>query len=870
MTGSGCRAIAVVLAGALLALGHGAVTAAGPAADEVPSGAPGFGDYDLVPLLDGASAYAGPETPRSLEEVSVSWLVDEQLSPAERARLAEQGFVIVPSRLRLFHEAYGDQLGTGTPVFVTTDAAYHAWHLVFDKILRDVEQERLLPALEDLVEGMRQNAARQRAELVGTPLEDDAARVDDLLATTAAILGLDGGKLSARARAEKALIEAHEANVVSPILGTVIDYSLFTPRGHYTRNEALTRYFTAMSVLGQHAFLLKGSRQPDGQTVPGNAGLRRALLASRTLVGDEALERLWRQVFEPTAFLVGVSDDYTPFDLAAAVEATVAGGMADPLAASDDGALDAVARMLQETRPVRIDPERPSVRLMGTRFVIDSWVFDQLVGPSVGTTADPRVLASPLDLAAAFGSDFALAIQDEAGETAHANYPEQMDTLRDLLAARPDAAWGLTVYDAWLAAVEPMWLSHGAPFPDFMRTPAWSAKAQQTGFGSYAELKHDTILYTKQAVGDTGGGPPSRPARNWVEPDPVPLQRLAAMATLTRDGLEQRGLLSGPQRRLLTAYTSMSDRLAAIASDELAGRSISEKDNDWLESIGYVLESLWWDTADQAGNGPTALDEDAAIIADIMRGVIPGQEDQVLEVGTGFVDRIYVIVPDDLGGFQVASGGVYSYYEFPWPTADRLTDESWREMLRAGDAPERPAWQAPLFRDPQATGDQPVATPRPSREGLEVELGASIEGATWEPYRQAPARAAFDPLKEGAVAAVIFDRLERELARSVDYVALYRFRDAGRLDSYWTWRADASAVPIRQGSCADGRPGWARWRHGEYVCYVSDSGAAALRWTDLRTSTYGVMNAVAGATDLAALHRHWQTVIGESVVAETP
>jgi hypothetical protein len=124
-------------------------------------------------------------------------------------------------------------------------------------------------------------------------------------------------------------------------------------------------------------------------------------------------------------------------------------------------------------------------------------------------------------------------------------------------------------------------------------------------------------------------------------------------------------------------------------------------------------------------------------------------------------------------------------------------------------------------------------------------------------------------LKEGAVAAVIFDRLERELARSVDYVALFRFRDAGRLDGYWTWRADANAVPIRQGSCADGRPGWARWRHGEYVCYVSDSGAAALRWTDLRTSTYGVMNAVAGATDLAALHRHWQTVIGESVVSGT-
>ncbi len=118
---------------------------------------------------------------------------------------------------------------------------------------------------------------------------------------------------------------------------------------------------------------------------------------------------------------------------------------------------------------MRIDPERPSVRLMGTRFVIDSWILDQLVGPNVGTQTDPRVLGSPLDLAAAFGSDVALAIQDEAGETAYVNYPEQMEAMRAAVAARPDEAWGQTVYDAWLAAVEPMWLPHGAAFPDFMR-----------------------------------------------------------------------------------------------------------------------------------------------------------------------------------------------------------------------------------------------------------------------------------------------------------------------------------------------------------------------------------------------------------------
>ena len=386
------------------------------AAEELPDAdTPAFGEYRLIPLLDDATAYPGPATPTSLDGVHIGEWVAEELSPEALARLAEQGFVVVPSRTRLFHDAYQDLSGGGTPSFVTTDAAYHSWHLVFDKILREVEQKRLLPALEQLVKGMRKNAAAQQRELADTELADDAARVYDLLSTTAAVLGLPDVKLSERAQAEVALIESHGGSEASPILETLTDYSLFTPRGHYTRNEDLERYFVAMSVLGQHSFQLPGARDPNGEVIDKTTGLRRALLASRILVGHPELEDLWTTIFEPTAFLVGVSDDYTPLELADAVETTVPGAWVDPSLAADDETLRAVADALTAERAVRIDPERPSVRLMGTRFVLDSWILDQLVGPNVGTLGDPRVLASPLDLAAAFGSDFALAIQDEAG-----------------------------------------------------------------------------------------------------------------------------------------------------------------------------------------------------------------------------------------------------------------------------------------------------------------------------------------------------------------------------------------------------------------------------------------------------------------------
>jgi len=33
-----------------------------------------------------------------------------------------------------------------------------------------------------------------------------------------------------------------------------------------------------------------------------------------------------------------------------------------------------------------------------------------------------------------------------------------------------------------------------------------------------------------------------------------------------------------------------------------------------------------------------------------------------------------------------------SYYEFTWPMNDRLTDESWQEMLDLGTEPPLPSW----------------------------------------------------------------------------------------------------------------------------------------------------------------------------------
>jgi len=303
-------ALTVVLAVPTLAAEPGASPGEGTPTLELPGASGTFGSYTFVPLLSEDQAYQGPATPRSLTDVSVRADVKQLLKDAAvRKALLRQGFVIVPSDIYRFSAAYDSPMYTGTPVFLTTDAVYDAWHLVFDRVLRGIETKRLLPRLEELVRGMLANARAQATELQGTPLADPAGRVVTLLQVAGRQLGMKVGALDDIGRAELALIKAHDQLTRSPLLGTDIDYSLYTPRGHYTRTKALRRYFLGMSVLGQTAFAVPGALQNDLSRADAS-GLRLAALAARTLVGDEKLQGLWQEIYEPTAFLVGLSDDY--------------------------------------------------------------------------------------------------------------------------------------------------------------------------------------------------------------------------------------------------------------------------------------------------------------------------------------------------------------------------------------------------------------------------------------------------------------------------------------------------------------------------------------------------------------------------------
>ena len=86
----------------------------------------------------------------------------------------------------------------------------------------------------------------------------------------------------------------------------------------------------------------------------------------------------------------------------------------------------------------------------------------------------------------------------------------------------------------------------------------------------------------------------------------------------------------------------------------------------------------WWNV-----EGP---DKNMPVIADVHTA-----NNLALEVGVGKAHAIYAIVEIE-GKFKLTKGAIFSFYEFPWQSSDRLTDEKWQEMLQNGKAPEQPGW----------------------------------------------------------------------------------------------------------------------------------------------------------------------------------
>lgn len=639
------------------------------------------------------------------------------LSPAARDLFIKNGFVVVPSsHFKEFFALYEMNRYAPRPLFVTTDSLLHNYHLFFSHLLRVMEEESFAPDLKRLTQSLLDAARQDLVALKGTAWENAAQRNVAFLAVAARLLDLEApvpGEVGKVVEAELTLIDRHQEWTLSPVMnlgsdpdqreGLKEDYSQYLPRGHYDKSALLKSYFKAMMWYGRLTF----RAQSEDET-------RSAALLTRAL-DQEGNRELWTRIYEPTQFLVGQSDDPT-YPAYRELLLKVYGPAASRKTLVEDRTKwEEFLAAVRDLKPPAINstpifaaglqPDRgkeiSGFRFMGQRFTLDAAVFQRLVYREVGENSrgQRRMLPRGLDIAAAVGSQEAYKILQAEGETDYARYPENMERLRQAIAGLDPATWTQNLYWGWLYTLLPLTQEKPEGYPSFMRNPAWARKELSTYLASWTELKHDTLLYAKQVYAEAGGGD-QVDDRGYVEPNPYVYARLAALAKMTREGLMARHLISERDRVNLARLEQLALALKTIAEKELNSSPLTAEDYELIRSYGASLEHFWLEALrDEGVDHPSAQnDRPAALVADVATDISSGR---VLEEATGPVFPIYVAVPVD-GKLRIAVGGVYSYYEFPWPLADRLTDKKWHQLNNEGQAPPQPAWTQAFTAPPAA------------------------------------------------------------------------------------------------------------------------------------------------------------------------
>lgn len=614
-------------------------------------------------------------------------------SPAHRDALRRNGFFVSPSTDEALYWVYGQNDYREIPSFVTVDNMLQTYHIFFDSALRRVEEKRLLPDVGRLTRGMLAKSLARYAKVKRSPLEPVALRnaayfaVADRLSGHSTPLPASVQKV---VEAELAKIEAHRDFAACGVVDGDVDYSQFGVRGHYTRSPELGTYFQTMMWYGLVPFgteLLKG-----GKIYPAITNIQQSVLISQDLLGAE--KTLWAKIYDVTSLFAGSANDLTPREWSAiATRVFPTGNVLDKQAclAFVDAVKRARAPMIVSKRQRGTVALAGQFRFMGQRAIPDSVIFNQL------TDAEKRPFPSPLDVMSVLGSRRATSILDSAPQRYNpkgwsAYRPTRAKLTTDFARLSP-AARGEDLYRSWFDTLRLQVSPVPARAPKFMQSAAWADRAMYTALASWAELRHDTILYGEQTVAEMGDGEEPELVKGYVEPRPEVFARLNAMVRQTARGLKSRGYLEPAIADQFNDFTKVTAFLQSVAERELAGKKLSRAEHNRIRFIEGELESLHNTIQRILIDYRMMSDDDLniALVADVHTA-----NGQALTVGVGHADELYAIVPIE-GKTYLARGSTLSYYEFLQPISNRLTDEAWKQQLAAGKIPARPTWTKSFY-----------------------------------------------------------------------------------------------------------------------------------------------------------------------------
>lgn len=678
-----------------------------------------------------------------------------RLTETQQNMLNQYGFVTVEvPNMTKFENFYGDLVyQNDLPVIVTTDSVLHMFHVVFDCSLRILENYTFYPVLLELTE-YAYNASRsdytavahdgsQKYWAIGNSTVYFAVALSLLTNTTITVpteLSDDVAFYVNNARAEDLqFVPAGiwQMPVTSYSVDVEYDFTQFKVRGNYLGDPQLENYFRTMMWYGQFPVFIPRNNESYEWLSPRIDDT--AIVYIRDIMKHNQQEyRNWQLLYNVTDALIGKSDSVNLLSLETALhnvlgdheeyldlamQGNVMNALREELSKPEYEQRILSQALISET-PEAILPDYPLVfQFMGQRFVPDSYIFQNLCWDKVGynSTGDRRILPKGLDVFAVLGSQ--RAYQLLTPDFGYDGFEGNLTRLQQEFDRLTEENWTYSSYTSWIHTLQSLVdINYTSDYPDFMKTSAWQDEKLNTALGSWAQLRHDTILYAKQTYIPAYSC--SYPEA-FVEPNPTFYYRMQRLAEQTLNAVNMLGPdVNNVVLDSLRTLASYSGTFEAISEKELAKQALTPDEASFLQTLAQTICGglMGWypDLLDRIANeADYQMILDAPVIADVAT-FPPGDiiyPPQILHVGTGYVDALVTLFPLSNGTLVTAVGPVFSYCEFPLIGTTRLSDNEWKAMLNNDNRTSYlPRWSKDIYAladpiTPEYTSLALLATP---------------------------------------------------------------------------------------------------------------------------------------------------------------
>lgn len=647
-----------------------------------------------------------PLAAANLDPIFKAWGVDA--NHPMRAKLAQNGFALQADRnVPSFAYGYSEIYAADLPVFVSADMVLEAIFRSHDKILQALEKQALKPRLARVLDSMR-------TELVERSSAFEPEVASDLNFFFGVALSLLNGHVDRRESADvksyydDAVNAAGEKERILFGVQRLMDFSQFKPRGHYDGDPDLERYFRAMIWLGRTDFRLIETLG-DGQQV-----LRRrqveSVVALRQLLDSKAYAD-YLAIDRAVSAFVGEHDYMTlqqVDELLAALDSPsgVAGvddeALASAIVAGGFGAQRVASQVMRRSPGSDTFPLSMSFALFGQRYTVDSHVFSNLVYDRLPT----RVVPNPLDVGfAALGNDQALGLLGDELDNQE-RFAGELSGMRFLVDQHPAEYWESSLYTNWMSALRTLspTATPAEDLPAVARTENWGRRLLNTQLSSWAQLRHNNVLYVKQSY--TSGAACEYPDA-YVDPYPdffKAVVRFAERAQGLLGDLAIEGDLGKKAQDYFARVARINQTLAEMAELQRTGMPHSAEHMAFINQAvttgincdGTVLGHTGWyselhfDALQAVEANPVITDVHTDVGGElpVPRGA------SVLHVATG-LPRMMVLTVDSCSGPRAYAGIVSSYQEKLQDGLVRWTDAEWKQ--EAYNAQPVVPWLEPVF-----------------------------------------------------------------------------------------------------------------------------------------------------------------------------